>query len=357
MSGLLASVVASRRLQPEPVATDALVHLCATSPGAASVMADLLAEMCAGATTDGLVFTGQDIDPSTDGRPDLVAADSSGVRLVVEAKFDAELTPAQVGGAYVAKLPTGIPAALVFLVPQDRMQNVWSIVSAIAGGVTSPHTLSADAVDAGLATMPLPNAGHVLAIVSWQSLLNRVGTATAKMGDVAGQAELSQLAGLVDWRTRTGWSPIAPGDLQQRTGRQLASLTDVVKASSTAVSATKTRHGGGDGGPGRYMKTPLGKSIWFGIWFGWWDRYGPGPMWAQAKAKTSKEVALLSEALAASSIKHYPRANQADVLIPILLPPGAERGATEAVVAEQLQALFTVIDAAAVEVIEDHSTS
>jgi hypothetical protein len=355
MTGLLATIVASRSLQPEPVATDALVHLCSTSTAVSAVMVDLLAELCPGASSDGLVFTGQDIDPSTEGRPDLVAGDSTGTRLVLEAKFDAELTPAQTSGAYSAKLAAGAPAALVFLVPADRMLNVWSTISVLLGGA-APLLLQPAAIDAGIASMALPADGHVLAVLSWESLLNRLFAAVGKFGDTAGEAELEQLRGVVEWRTRVGWSPLVPGDLPQRAGRQLASLTEIVKSASAVVSSTKTRNGGGDGGPGRYIKTPYGKSIWFGVWFGWWDRFGPGPLWAQAKAKTSQEVSMLSEAMTAAGITHHARPQQADVLIPVPIPPGAERSATEAAVVTQLDALIAVVDNARVEVIEDEST-
>lgn len=89
MTDLLAAIVASRHLPPEPVATDALVHLCSGSPNAGSTFESLLRELCSGSSTDGLRFTGQQINPETEGRPDLVASDSQGTRLVVEAKFDA----------------------------------------------------------------------------------------------------------------------------------------------------------------------------------------------------------------------------------------------------------------------------
>jgi hypothetical protein len=355
MSGLLATVVASRRLQPEPVATDALVHLCSTSAAASRVMVDLLAELLPGPVSEGLVFTGQDIDPLTEGRPDLVAADSMGVRLILEAKFDAELTPAQTSGAYAAKLTAEAPAALVFLVPQDRMRNVWKTVSVAYQIGVAPQELSPDLIDAGLVEVSLAEHGHVLGVLSWESLLNRLSASLGKFGDAAGEAELAQIRGLVEWRTRTGWTPLVPGDLPQRTGRQLASLTDIVKSASTTVSSAKARHGGGDGGPGRYIKTPSGKSLWFGVWFGWWDRFGPGPLWAQAKAKTPQEISLLSEAMAAAGIAHLPRPQEGDVLVPLELPHAAERSATESRVVAQLQALVAVVDGAAVDVIEDES--
>ncbi|MQW77114.1 hypothetical protein GHK92_14635 [Nocardioides sp. dk4132] len=357
MGGLLAQIVASRGLQPEPVATDALVHLCSTSKAAASAIADLIAEVCPGVITDALVFTGQDIDPSTKGRPDMVAADALGVRMVLEAKFDADLTLAQISGAYSAKLATGAQAALVFLVPMDRMQNVWNTVSVNLGGASSAPLLTPDAVDGGQASMPLPHSGHVLVVASWESLLNRLQAAVTKFGDIDADSELAQVRGLVEWRTRTGWVPPVPGDLPQRVGRQLSALTDLVRTVANRTSTGKTKNGSSDAGPGRYVTTPKGNKLWVGIWLTQWGHYGPGPLFAQAQSKTAQDVSLLSEAMTAAGIENYPRPTDGrDVLVPLGLPLGAERGATEDAVAEQLLALIKVVDGVGVEVVEDHDT-
>jgi hypothetical protein len=64
---------------------------------------------------------------------------------------------------------------------------------------------------------------------------------------------------------------------------------------------------------------------------------------------------MLSEVMTAAGITHHARPQRADVLIPVALPYGAERSEAEAVVVAQLDALITVVDGAAVEVIEDES--
>lgn len=352
MSGLLATVVATRGLQPEPVATEALVHLCSGSPATASAMAELLRELCPGDASEALVFTGQDIDPTTEGRPDLLASDSAGTRLIIEAKFDAELTQAQLAGAYGAKLSQHASAALVYLVPADRMQNLWGAVSSAHPGVDCEPITPSEA-DAGLASTALPHEGHVLAVISWDSLISRLSGSLNKHGDSMGQAELDQIAGLVKWRTRVGWSPLVPGDLAQRTGRQLRTLADLVKAVSAEVSSSTTSNGSADGGPGRYVKTPSGKSVWFGIWFGWWDQYGPGPLWAKAKASTAGEISTLSEALVAAGIRHFARPAEADVLIPVHLPQGSERAVAADAVRAQRKSLLDAIEATTVVVVEE----
>ena len=134
MEPLLSSVVASRGLQAEPVATDGLVHLLSTSKAARKQLLKLLSQFCPGAIFDELAFSGQVKDPLQPGRPDVVGRDASGNRLVLEAKFDAELTATQLSTAYLDQLPVGAPGVLLFLVPKHRLPAVWSQILSGPGG-------------------------------------------------------------------------------------------------------------------------------------------------------------------------------------------------------------------------------
>lgn len=76
-----------------------------------------------------------------------------------------------------------------------------------------------------------------------------------------------------------------------------------------------------------------------------------GPSQGQDPSRDIRPVG----SLAAAGIAHYARPQRGDVLVPLALPPGAERSATEAAVVAQLDALIAVVDATAVEVVEDES--
>lgn len=351
MSNLLATIVATHRLAPEPVATDALVHLCATSEAAATAMSALLVDLCPGAVTSGLRFTGQDIALDADGRPDLVAVDTTGTRLIVEAKFDAALTRAQVSGAYVDRLTTGVPGALVFLVPRDRMRNLWRTISVTPGGAPAPADLPVGSEDTGLAKMPLGESGHVLAVVSWESMLHRLRTVVEGAGDVSGAAELEQIAGLVQWRTSAGWVPVMPEDLPPRVGRQLQALTETLKTVCARSSTTKIKRSGAEGGVGHKISTPSGKEIWIGVWLNWWGAHGPGPAWAQVSLSTIREMALTAQALAGAGVDHHTRQQFRDVLIPLDLAIGAEQETVEAELMSQVGTIIAAVDVLAVEVV------
>ena len=355
MSGLLASIVAARHLQPEPVATEALVHLCSSSDAAKSVLRELFLNLGGVELAADPSVTGQDIDLASAGRPDIVVADQIGVRMVIEAKFDAELTAAQINGAYAAKLAPGSPAVLIFLVPADRMRNVWTAVSRQAieldGSVSAP---TAD-FDSGLISCPLPNEGHVLAVMSWDYFLNRLAAAADSREDRDAAGELAQIRGLVEWRSRSGWSPLLPEDLPQRAGRQLSELVSLIRSVSVEASHRKTRPGSADSGPGRYLTTSGGQSIWLGVWFSRWDRYGPGPLFAQIKVRHVAELGELSQALTVRAIAHHREDANRQVLVPIELPLGAERRATEEEVCCQLRSVMSAVDAAQVQAVEDES--
>ena len=58
-------------------------------------------------------------------RPDLVGVDEDGAeRVLIEAKFWAELTPRQ-PHAYLDRLPDDGPAVLLFLAPEEKIVSLW----------------------------------------------------------------------------------------------------------------------------------------------------------------------------------------------------------------------------------------
>jgi hypothetical protein len=72
-----------------------------------------------------LVFHSQVGDPQT-GRPDLVATDEmGGERLIIEAKFWANLTDNQ-PGAYLTRLAPARPSLLLVVAPQVRLATLWT---------------------------------------------------------------------------------------------------------------------------------------------------------------------------------------------------------------------------------------
>lgn len=343
-TSVLAEIVASRRLQAEPVATDALVHLLARSPAGRQAMGTVLNQLRPGADCGSLTFRAQAIDAAQDGRPDLIGADTHGDRLVVEAKFDAELTTIQRSPAYLKRLTTTAPSALIFLVPEERIPAIWPEI------LTGPGGLDADHLDPNL-TDPTQSRyvyqmhdGHTVATYSWERLLLVLQAAMEASAEEDNLEDLAQIRGLVSWRTRIGWTPLLPGDLPVRAGRQLAALIPTLGAAAEAYSVAKPTGGSGDFGTGRYVSTPGGARLWVGLWFTWWATHGISPLWIQVKTSTRLPVDAIASALTNAQVTCLPRPQDGDVLIPITLPTGAELPAISDTIANALRRVGQVVD-------------
>lgn len=343
MSSLLADIVSSRQLPAEPVATDALVHLLRRSPAARASVLSLLRSICKADTSFGeLEFTGQIVGELDQSRPDIVGSDMHGTRAVIEAKFDADLTAAQLGTTYLDRLEPGQAGALVFLVPQDRIAALWPRV--LAGPGQSPVSAEVDlaVADAPFLTHTVGD-GRFLAAVSWTRMLTLLRDAMTSSSEQSNLSDLAQIEGLVGWRTRTGWTPLLPGDLPGRTGRQLAALTSSVMRAAGTASATTAKNGSGDYGGGRHIRTPGGRSYWVGLWWEYWGRYSNTPVWVQIKTSQSEPTLSLSElSMLVPGVMKGPSGS--DMLVPIMLPLGAEQGAVEASIAAQLAAVNHALD-------------
>lgn len=345
MSSLLADIVSSRQLPAEPVATDALVHLLGRSAAARTSVLGLLRAICQNDTPfHDLEFTGQVIGDVDQGRPDIVGSDELGVRVVIEAKFDAELTAAQLGTTYLDRLQPEQAGVLLFLVPQDRLAALWPRVLAGPGQSDAPAAVNLAVADKQFLTHEVGD-GRVLAAVSWTRVLASLRDAMANSLERSNLSDLEQIEGLVRWRTRTGWTPLLPGDLPARAGRQLAALASSVLRAAVTASAATVRNGSGDYGFGRHITTPGGRSYWIGLWWEYWGEYGNTPVWAQIKATPTESLTLLVSTLSQSMLGVMKGPSKADILVPIVVPLGAEQGQVEASIAAQLGAVSQALDA------------
>ena len=357
--GVLAQVVASRGLQPEPVATDALTHVLGASPAAAGALTSLVASLTGDASITTLEYSTQVVSAGDEGRPDLVGADTTGPRLICEAKFDAALTAAQVGTAYLDRLPQGQSGLLLFLVPDERIAALWPKLVAGPGGGTTHGPIGYAASSGPAATEGVRAAtvsgGRTLAVISWKRLLEVLGQAVELAGDSRARGDLEQLAGLVAWRSRTGWLPVQPGDLPETVGRQLAGITEVVLAAAAEVSSVKVRQGNNDMGPGRWLTTAGGGWLWVGVWLRGWERWGHGPVWATVAAQTEAAFADLRAALEPLKLGNdevgiptpgrYTHGARAWA-IPLAIPGGAERDDAHKALVAQLKHVSLLIDGA-----------
>ena len=341
---VLAGLVATRGLPPEPVATKALLHLLERSPTARQALSDLATRLCPGVPSD-LHWTEQVHDESDTARPDLVGTDELGARVILEAKFDAELTRAQRSQVYLDRLVGEVPGLLLFVAPPSRFPSLWPELLAGPAAVASPPPPNPDDEQKSLLTQQVGT--RVLALVTWSTLLSGLG---ASIGDPAERADLVQLEGLVTWHGEQEWLPLRPEDLDRRIGRQLDGLLAVVVDAGTALGADgiKISAGSGDRFTGRWATSRAGSTVWFGHWPAQWARYGMSPIWIQAKPRpglTSAAISGALESMRRSRAGLWPGPDQSWAT-PVLIRPGSERAEITTQLVETVRAVLYRLDAA-----------
>ena len=212
-------------------------------------------------------------------RPDLVGVDEDGAeRVLVEAKFWAELTPRQ-PDAYLDRLPDNGPAVLLFLAPEERIASLWRDLRSRAQ--RAGKMLSE--VDAERRCVSVDGSQRHLLLVSWTGLLDRMSARTRDEQDA--EADIRQLRGLADFAEEGRFRPIR--DTREEFGPDSRHMRDMKRIIDTA-----TERGVADGwasrkglnrtprsyGYGRYLRLS-GHVVWFGIHTGRWERDGETPLW------------------------------------------------------------------------------
>ena len=209
-------------------------------------------------------------------RPDLVGVDEGGAeRVVIEAKFWAELTPRQ-PHAYLDRLPDDGPAVLLFLAPEERIVSLWPELRSRAQ--RAGKTLSD--IDAERKCVSVDGGRRHLLLVSWTGLLDRMSARTRDEQDA--ESDIRQLRGLADF-AEDGDGPRRPirDTRDPRHMRDMKRIIDAATergiadgwASRRGLNRTPRSYG-----YGRYLKLG-GRVVWFGIHTGRWERDGETPLW------------------------------------------------------------------------------
>ncbi len=212
-------------------------------------------------------------------RPDLVGVDEDDAeRVLIEAKFWAELTPRQ-PHAYLDRLPDDGPAVLVFLAPEDRIMSLWPELRSRT--LRAGKTLSD--VDAERKCVCVDGTQRHLLLVSWSGLLDRMSARTRDEQDA--EADIRQLRGLADFaeegRFRPIRNPCEEFGPDSRHMRDMKRMIDAATewgikdgwASRKGLNRTPRSYG-----YGRYLKLG-GCVVWFGIHTGRWEQDGETPLW------------------------------------------------------------------------------
>ena len=264
----------------EDVAVEALGHILSNSEAARSALEETV--RLGGAHVGSIDRIQTQVTGEEGGRPDLVAFGIDKAKeLLIEAKFWAGLTPNQ-PNQYLAQLPRGRPAALLFVAPERRIPMLWPKLLLRAeeefqlSDKSRPKTLCSAKVDEG---------EHRLLLTSWAALLERMATRAKSAEDTAAEADIRQLMGLTE---RMDTDAFLPWPSEEQWGTEFAKrvlslipLVDDAVSSGKAekfLDTTRTNINLRWEGYGRRIRIG-GVNAWFGFILDAWAEHGSTPLW------------------------------------------------------------------------------
>lgn len=264
------------QLDPEPAATRALGYLLRPGSGPLRSVIGLLPA--------GVQFAPGRVECEEthgDNRPDLSLYDANGrLRVLLENKFWAGLTDQQPVG-YLDILGGRRDAAVVFVVPRERIDPLWRELGrrcAAADRAFEDEERTGDLMFA--------RAGEtVVAAISWGQLLATLESAAEKK---ATRRDIAQLRGLTNRMEREGFLPFRGEELSaSSTAKQLLQCYDLIPKILGACEPAEI--GGIAAGKafGYYFDLPPKfKQLWLGVDPKAWRRCGLSPLWLALKAST-----------------------------------------------------------------------
>jgi hypothetical protein len=284
MDTLFAHLATRFSTHPENLATEALAYVCETSPDVRTSFLGLPALVDATVCHPHCRVSTQ--ASGEDGSiPDLAVWDPSGnLAMLLEAKFDAELTDNQ-PVAYLNRLQPG--RCLLFIVPQRRIDWVWSAV------VRRCH-------EAGLAVSPAYDSpaarwaqveGRTLGILSWTALLSRLEDAGITTQSTSAVSDLRQLQGLAERMDDQAFLPFEAAELTAAWPRRLIDLGGLIDAlqerllSDGVADVNGLRPGHGNGYYGRFIR--VHGTVVFMHFSAWkWRSAAATPLWCDPGAES-----------------------------------------------------------------------
>ena len=269
--------IVSRNLPPEPAATQALAYILG-HPKACDALVGLLGESYRDLTPCRVEAEAM----HNGARPDLTVCDSTGTpRIFVENKFWAGLTDAQ-PVTYLNGLPTNVPAALLFVVPEERLSNIWHELKArctaadvrLAPDFVRPPSMVS-------AVVAVVDDNRKLAVTSWKRVLDSIEHACPDI-----RPDVQQLRGLTERMDSEAFLPVRPDELTDgNIPRRMMNYADLVESVVAELKdrgiadteSLKTSHSYYT--TGRYLRMPRRFGLWLGVEFEVWRDAGITPLW------------------------------------------------------------------------------
>ena len=275
---VLAHVVLKGSLPSEPAATQALAHILNASPDIARAFLGMLRQ----AEIEFELGHIQAELGHEDICPDLTIHDDHGrVRAFVENKFWAGLTDAQ-PVSYLGDLPEDLPAALLFIVPQQRVTTVWNELKLRCGQAELEWRDGP-----GTRTVTWSRVGRkTLLITSWTHVLEGLLDAAHSGEHDSIRHDILQLRGLTSRMDSEAFLPIRADEVtDQGTAHRLVNYIGLIedithKLRDSGIADTRRlRPAHAWYTIGRYLRVHERFGLWLGIDLEVWREAGITPLW------------------------------------------------------------------------------
>ncbi len=261
----------------EDVAVEALGYILSNSEAARTALTNAVKD---GGAEVGHITGVRTQSIGTEGeRPDLSCYDENEAeRVLIEAKFFAHLTPNQ-PNEYLERLPKCIPAALLFVAPASRLEELWQELLRRGREREPKFTLTDVSELGGLRTATIASGERRLMLTSWATLLECM----AKEARDA-EADIRQLRGLTDRMDGDANVPFSPDALGSDSAKYMLQLVQLVDdATYHAESRGFLDTAGLNVAPkatgyGRFIRLG-GIDTWFGIHLRGWAKHHHTPLW------------------------------------------------------------------------------
>lgn len=331
---------------PENIAIEALGFILQKSAAARAAFTAI-----AGAggfnLPDDLSFATQAVSED-DGRPDLEGYGSDLQRYVVaETKFHAGLTLHQ-PLTYAARLPVGVPASLLFIIPSGRMTSLWQeLTRRLNGGnytVSARRELKPELWQATI------DDRHNFVLVSWRELLASVLREMEIRDETERLDDVRQLVGLCERMDTEAFLPLRSDELTSiETARRYFQYGQIVYDVGEALLNLDGFDRKGltpSGGLGFYGRFLRGHEMVFFITFDSvaWAAHKFSPLWLRFDSNSSPEALdRLRRGIDLPDDIQIIVESPKRVFIPLIIQPGMERPDIVRTLAAQVQRVLLAL--------------
>ena len=277
---VLAHVISNSKLQDEPAATQALAFILnqeSALVGAIARMLHIKFEL------------GQVVAEEADkeSRVDLTIYDSEGKeRILIENKFWAGLTEAQ-PISYIDKLPQEKESALVFIVPEKRMQTIWIELKDRCQGRGRKFQVIQEEGAVFLAKVTDDrNIPKSLMMTSWGYALSQLSEQALSMGNESIKRDILQLCGLTKKMDDDAFLPLRACEVSdQQIARRIVNYLGLIDGIKKALQNKGIAEALS---PSSSLKEwYFGQEfilhdkfvVWLGLSFRYWKEWGKTPLW------------------------------------------------------------------------------